>query len=122
MVDESADPLAHPNEPRLGPAAAGDDLQRLIEDMRHKGLSAGQLEKLRTSWEAAAHDPMNKGRGGPTLPENSPHGRIPLPTRSPEPAPSPPEAPEAPEAADDRPEVGELRDRTTPWPGPETTV
>lgn len=112
MVDESADP----QEQRLGPAAAGDDLQRLIEDMRHKGLSPGQIEKVRTSWEAAAHDPMNKGRGGPTLPENSPRGRIPLPAKPQEPRPP---TPEAREAADERTELEELLDRTTPWPGPE---
>ena len=112
MVDESADP----QEQRLGPAAAGDDLQRLIEDMRHKGLSPGQIEKVRTSWEAAAHDPMNKGRGGPTLPENSPRGRIPLPAKPKEPRPP---THEAREAADERPELEELLDRTTPWPGPE---
>jgi hypothetical protein len=115
MVDESADP----QEPRLGPAAAGDDLQRLIDDMRHKGLSAGQLEMLRRSWEAAAHDPMNKGRGGPTLPENSPRGRIPLPARPPDPQPP---APEVAEATDDRPDLRQLLDRTTPWPGPEANV
>jgi hypothetical protein len=109
MVEESADP----KEPRLGPAAAGDDLQRLLDDMRHKGLSPGQLDKVRTAWEAACHDPMNKGRGGPTLPENEPRGRIPLP--DPPPTPDPP-------AEEEKPSLVELLDRTAPWPGPETNV
>jgi hypothetical protein len=101
---------------RLGPAGAGDDLQRLIEDLRHKGLSPGQIEAVASSWEAACHDPMKKGRGGPSLPENAPKGRIPLPD------PPPRKAPEPPPQTDENPSLVELLRTTAPWPGPEANA
>jgi hypothetical protein len=94
--------------PKLGPAGAGADLERLIADLRSKGMSPRQIEAVTSGWEAACHDPMKKGRGGPSLPENSPKGRIPLP----EPPP-----PESPAEAAKRPGLLELLDTTTPWPG-----
>jgi hypothetical protein len=100
-----------PQDPsQLGPTGAGADLQRLIDDLRNKGMSPRQIEALTSSWEAACHDPMKKGRGGPSLPENSPKGRIPLP--------DPPPKPKEPDA-DRRPGVIELLRTTTPWSGRE---
>ena len=81
--------MEEPSEPRLGPAGAGEDLQRLIEDMRRKGMSGRQIDALRAGWEAACHDPMRKGRGGPSLPENAPQGRVPLPDKPKPPSGSP---------------------------------
>ena len=101
------------SDPRLGPAGAGDDLQRLIEDLRHKGLSPGQIEIVASSWEAACHDPMRKGRGGPSLPENAPKGRIPLPD------PPPRKDPEPAAQAEERPGLVDLLKTTAPWPVPE---
>lgn len=72
-------------------------------------MSPRQIEALTSSWEAACHDPMKKGRGGPSLPENAPKGRIPLP----DPPPSPPKPPAD---AEKRPGVVELLRTTAPWP------
>jgi hypothetical protein len=97
--------------PKLGPADAGADLQRLIEELRSKGMTPRQIEALSSSWEAACHDPMKKGRGGPSLPENAPEGRIPLPDPPPDKEPEPPAEPER------RLGLVELLRTTTPWPG-----
>jgi hypothetical protein len=104
------------NEPKLGPAGAGDDLQRLIEELRHKGMSPGQIRAVSESWEAACHDPMRKGRGGPSLPENSPKGRIPLPDP---PEVEPLDEPEAPPQGDADSGLVDLLERTAPWPVPD---
>ena len=53
-----------------GPTDAGDDLERLMSELRAKGWSPGKLEGLRDRWEDICHDPMRRGRGGKGLPEN----------------------------------------------------
>lgn len=54
------------------PAGAGDDLERLVAELRSKGWAPERIESLRASWEQVCHDPMSRGRGGPSLPENAP--------------------------------------------------
>ena len=53
-----------------GPTDAGDDLERLMSELRAKGWSPGKLEALRDRWEDICHDPMRRGRGGKGIPEN----------------------------------------------------
>ncbi|MEA2502481.1 MAG: hypothetical protein QOH66_2321 [Actinomycetota bacterium] len=53
-----------------GPTDAGDDLERLMSELRAKGWSPGKLEGLRDRWEDICHDPMRRGRGGKGIPEN----------------------------------------------------
>jgi hypothetical protein len=53
-----------------GPADAGDDLERLMADLKAKGWASGQLDALSDRWEDICHDPMRRGRGGKGLPQN----------------------------------------------------
>jgi hypothetical protein len=68
-----------------GPTDAGDDLERLMSELRAKGWSPGKLEGLRDRWEDICHDPMRRGRGGKGIPENERPG----PPPDAEPAPRP---------------------------------
>lgn len=55
----------------MGPTDGGEDLRRLLRDLEAKGWKPQQLESLKARWEDACHDPMRRGRGGPSLPENA---------------------------------------------------
>ena len=55
-----------------GPASAGQDLDRLVSELGKKGWDVTRLASLRAGWEAVCHDPMYRGRGGSSLPENTP--------------------------------------------------
>jgi Fe-S-cluster containining protein len=77
---------------KRGPASAGEDLDRLASELGRKGWDARRLESLRAGWEAVCHDPMHRGRGGRSLPENMP------------------------DTQDDT-EDGERQDPTVPWSG-----
>lgn len=55
-----------------GPARAGDDMERMMAELAKKGWDARRLNSLRDRWEDVTHDPMHRGRGGSSLPENRP--------------------------------------------------
>jgi Fe-S-cluster containining protein len=63
---------AKPAKPaRRGPAKAGEDLDNLATELARKGWDPRRVESLRARWEAVCHDPMQRGRGGRSLPENA---------------------------------------------------
>jgi hypothetical protein len=81
-----------------GPAEGGSDLERLLEELRHKGWPAHKVQAARECWEDVCHDPMRRGRGGKGLPQNEPPH------------------PEPPPLSPIKPDLDELLDRTTGWP------
>ncbi len=97
------------------PAGAGGDLERLIAELRSKGWGPQRIETLRASWEQVCHDPMSRGRGGPSLPENTPA----QPDKTGKPANLAAGTPEAnPVSWRDKSDLLEFLDRTAPWAGP----
>ncbi|MGH2707784.1 MAG: hypothetical protein ACRDJF_00735 [Actinomycetota bacterium] len=98
-----------------GPAGAGGDLERLIAELRSKGWEPRRIETLRASWERACHDPMSRGRGGPSLPENAPA----QPDETGEPRTPAAGTPEVnPVSWRNKSDLLEFLDRTAPWADP----
>jgi hypothetical protein len=91
----------------MGPEDAGDDLERLLNELQAKGWPPEKLRATRERWEDVCYDPMRRGRGGKGIPENE---------RKPETPPVPPLIPER------KPDLAEILDRTTNWPGPPPDV
>ena len=91
----------------MGPEDAGDDLERLLNELQAKGWSPEKLRATRERWEDVCYDPMRRGRGGKGIPENE---------RRPDVPPVPPLIPEH------KPDLAEILDRTTNWPGSEPGI
>ena len=85
------------------PADAGDDLERLMNELRDKGWSSAKLEGLAERWEDICHDPMRRGRGGKGLPQNE----GPKEGGEADAAPEPPAVP--------RPEIAALLNKAAAW-------
>lgn len=86
-----------------GPADAGGDLERLMNELKAKGWSSGKLEGLAERWEDICHDPMRRGRGGKGLPQNE----RPQEAGEGDPEPEPPAVP--------RPEIAALLNKAASW-------
>jgi hypothetical protein len=100
------------------PAGAGGDLERLVAELRAKGWSPRRIDSLRTSWEQVCHDPMNRGRGGPSLPENRPD-QPDQPGQAGKPRSLAAGTPEAtPAEWRNKSDLLEFLDRTVPWADP----
>ena len=84
-----------------GPTDAGDDLERLMDELRAKGWSPGKLEGLRDRWEDICHDPMRRGRGGKGIPETERPGSSSGSNSGPTPVP--------------RPDIAALLNRAATW-------
>jgi hypothetical protein len=67
------------------PADAGDDLERLLKELKAKGWTPTQLRGVRERWEQVCHDPMRRGRGGKGIPQNEPEPEKSDPVRPPTP-------------------------------------
>jgi hypothetical protein len=87
-----------------------EDISRLSDELRRKGMQPRQLDKLRAFWGDACLDPMKRG-----ILREAPDNKSGTPDR-------PAQLPDAPEPAPDRTSLLELLDRSQPFPDVESMI
>lgn len=87
-----------------------EDISRLSDELRRKGMQPRQLDKLRAFWGDACLDPMKRG-----ILREAPDNKSGTQDR-------PAQLPDAPEPSADQTSLLELLDRSQPFPGIEDSI